>query len=185
MTQEVAITIFRSIWGLLLFIAVLAQILFEDMPKKKAGFISNMIIITPFVFVFGLFYLGAYFGNYENTVITRITGTVITILGMIGYIISILFLGSNWSLSASIKEGQKLVKSGPYRYVRHPMYSSMILVFLGSGILIGNYLIISCTPIIVVAYYIRAKKEEALLNEEFAEYGRYVRETKMLIPGIF
>ena len=176
--------IFRSTWGLLLFIAVVAQILFEDMPKKKAGFITNTIIITPFVFVFGLFYLGAYFGNYESTIIMRIAGTVITILGTIGYVISILFLRSNWSLSASIKEGQKLVRSGPYRCVRHPMYSSMILVFFGSGLLIGNYLIISCTPIVGVAYYIRARKEEILLNEEFPEYGQYISETKMLIPRI-
>lgn len=185
MTEETALTIFKYSWGLLIFIAILAQILFEDKPKKKAGFVTNLSVVTPFIFVFGLFYLGAYFGSYDSTIITRVAGTVITVLGMISYVIAILFLRKNWSLSASIKEGQKLVRSGPYRCVRHPIYSSMILVFFGSGLLIGNYLILLCTPIVGVAYYMRARKEEALLNEEFPEYSEYTRETKMLIPGIF
>ncbi len=184
MTQEITVIIFKSVWGFLLFIAVLAQILFEDRPKRKAGFIINQLVITPFVVAFGLFYLGRYFGTYESTLATRIGGTVLLALGMIGYIISHFYLRRNWSLSASIKEGHKLIKNGPYRLVRHPMYSSMILVVLGSGFLIANYIIILFTPIVGIAYYIRARKEEALLREEFSEYDQYARGTKMLIPGV-
>ena len=138
MTERTALIIFESAWGLLLFIAVLAQIIFEDQPKRKAGVVTNLLIITPFVLIFGLFYLGRYFGTYESTLVTRIAGAVTTLMGLIGYVLSILWLRRNWSLSASIKEGHKLVRSGPYRLVRHPMYSSMTLVVLGSGLLIAN-----------------------------------------------
>jgi len=184
MTQKTAVMIFKSSWGLLLLIALLSQILFEDKPKKKAGFITNLLVITPFVVVFGLFYLRFHFGTYESTLASRIAGTVIVVLGMIGYIFSLLFLWRNWSLSASIKEGHRLVKSGPYKLIRHPMYFSMIAVVLGTGLLIGNYMMILFIPVVSIVYYIRARKEEELLIGEFPEYERYTRETRMLIPGI-
>jgi protein-S-isoprenylcysteine O-methyltransferase Ste14 len=185
MTQETAVMIFKFSWGLLLAIAVLSQILFEDKPKKKAGFITNLLIITPFVIVLGLFYFGRYFGVFESTLATRIEGTVIVVLGMVGYILSLLSLLRNWSLSASIKEGHKLVKSGPYKLIRHPMYSSTTVIVLGSGLLIANYIMILFTPLVGIVYYIRAGKEEALLRGEFPDYDRYAGETRILIPGIF
>lgn len=184
MKQAAAVMIFKFSWGLLLLIALLSQILFEDKPKKKAGFITNLLVIIPFVVVFSLFYLGRYFGTYESTLATRIVGAVIMVLGMIGYILSLLSLRRNWSLSASIKEGHKLVKSGPYKLVRHPMYFSMTVIVLGSGLLIANYMMILFTPLVGFVYYMRAGKEEALLRGEFPEYDRYAGETKMLIPGI-
>ena len=86
---------------------------------------------------------------------------------------------------ASIKKSHRLVKSGLYRYIRHPMFASMLLIVPGSGLLISNYLVIAFTPIVGAIYYIRAKKEEELLKEEFPEYNQYIKETKMFIPGIF
>jgi len=65
------------------------------------------------------------------------------------------------------------------------MYSSMIVVVLGTGLLIGNYMMILFLPVVSIIYYIRARKEEELLRREFPEYERYTRETRMLIPGIF
>ena len=185
MTERAAVIIFESSWWLLLVIAVLAQILYKDRPKKQAGLITNLLIITPFVLVFGLFYLRGYFATYESTLATRIAGTIITVFGMLGYILSHFYLRRNWSLSASIKEGHKLVKNGPYRFVRHPMYSSMTVMVLGSGLLTANYAIILCTLVVGIVYYIRARKEEALLRGEFPEYDQYVKETRMLIPGVF
>lgn len=185
MTERAALIIFESVWGLLLFIAVVAQILFEDQPKRKAGVVTNMLIITPFVVVFGLFYLRSYFGAYESSLATRVAGTAIIVLGMIGYILSHFYLRRNWSLSASIKEGHKLVESGPYKLIRHPMYSSMTLVVLGSGLLIANYMMILFTPVVGIIYCIRARKEEKLLKEEFPEYEKYATETKIFIPGVF
>ena len=184
MTYVIALIIFKSIWGLLIFIAMVAQILFADKSKRKAGLITNLLVITPFVVVLGLFYLRRWGGTYESTVTTRLTGAALVGLGMIGYILSHFYLRSNWSLSVSIKEGQQLIKRGPYKLVRHPMYSSMTLVVLGSGLLTANYLMLLFTPVIFIIYYIRARKEETLLRVEFPEYIQYTRGTKMLIPGI-
>jgi protein-S-isoprenylcysteine O-methyltransferase Ste14 len=185
MTQYIAIILFKSAWGLLIFIALVAQILFADKSRIKAGLITNLLVIIPFVFVLGLFYLERYFGSvYMSTPVTWIAGAALVGLGTVGYILSHFYLRSNWSLSASIKEGQKLITNGPYRLVRHPMYSSMTVIVLGSGLLTANYLILLFTPVIFIIYYIRARKEETLLREEFPEYNEYSRKTKMLIPGI-
>ena len=184
MTQYIAIIIFKSAWGLLIFIALVAQILFVDKSKRKASLITHLLVVTPFVVVPGLFYLERWGGTYESTGATRIAGAALVGLGMIGYTLSHFYLRRNWSLSASIKEGHKLISSGPYKLVRHPMYSSMTVIVLGSGLLTANYLILLFTPVIFIIYYIRARKEETLLREEFPEYNEYSRKTKMLIPGI-
>jgi protein-S-isoprenylcysteine O-methyltransferase Ste14 len=115
----------------------------------------------------------------------QVLGFAIMVLGVSGYIISILHLRRNWAVSAAIKEGHTLVKSGPYKFVRHPMYFFMILVVLGSGFLISNFLIILYTPIVGILYYLRAKKEEEMLKEALPGYVQYIKETKMLIPAIF
>lgn len=184
MKQETATTIYIAFLSFLLLIVILAQIVFGGKLKKKAGLITNMIIVTPFLIAFILFVFQGYFGAYKSTLVTLIAGVVITTLGILGYIVSILYLWKNWSFSASIKEGHKLVKTGPYRYIRHPIYSSLILVFVGSGLLVSNYIIILCTSIVGFVYYLRARKEEQLLKEEFPEYNKYINETKMLIPGL-
>ena len=184
MTQGITVIIFKSVWGFLLLIAMVAQILFANKPKRKVSLVTNLLIVTPFVVAFGLFYLRRWGGTFESTPATWITGTVLLGFGMIGYVLSHFYLRSNWSLSASTKEGHKLITSGPYKIVRHPMYSSMTLVVFGSGLLIANYLMLLFTPVVFIIYYIRARKEEALLKEEFPEYNQYARRTKMLIPGI-
>ncbi len=184
MNQSIAALIFKSSWGFLIFIAILAQLLFEDQPKRKAGFLVNLIVIIPFVVVLVLFYLGRYFGTYDSTLATRISGTVVLMIGLIMYTISHFFLRRNWSLSGSVKENHTLVMNGPYKIIRHPMYLSMILVVLGSGFLIANYIILLFTPIAGIVYYLRSRKEEVLLKEEFPEYIQYAQKTRMLVPWI-
>ena len=185
MTQELTIIIFKYCWGLLLIIAVAAQFVFGGKLKKKAGLMTNLIVATPYLIVFGWFSVREHFGTYQGHLMTQLAGLILIILGICGYTVSILFLRYNWAVSAAIKERHSLVNNGPYKYVRHPMYFFMILVILGSGLLISNYLIILYTPIICIIYYWRAKKEEELLKNEIPGYDTYVSKTKMLLPSIF
>jgi protein-S-isoprenylcysteine O-methyltransferase Ste14 len=185
MTHEAAQLIFRYSWSILLAITVLWLILFEDRPKTKAGIVANLIVVVPYLTVFGLYYIRNYAGTFEGTTVFRITGAAVLFLGMAIYIYSHFLLRGNWSVMASIKKNHRLVKTGPYGYIRHPMFASMLLIVPGSGLLISNYLIIAFTPVVWAIYYIRAKKEEELLKEEFPEYGQYIRETKMFVPLIF
>jgi protein-S-isoprenylcysteine O-methyltransferase Ste14 len=184
MTERLAILIFGFSWIFLVIAAILAQIIFEDKHKRNAGIIINLLVFTPFVGTIVIFYLKDFVGSYESTFGTMISGIIILALGMIGYIASHYYLRRNWSISASIKEGHTLIKKGPYKIVRHPMYSSMVLIVFGSGLLIADFLLLLFAPLVFIIYYVRATVEEKLLKDEFPEYESYSKITKMLIPGI-
>jgi len=185
MEEQIAVFIFKFIWGTLLIIALLAQWFFRGKIKEKAGVVANLLVVMPYVIVFACFSSRDYLGAYKANIILQLLGLAIMFAGAIGYVVSILYLKYNWAVSAEIKEGHRLVNSGPYKFVRHPMYFFMILVVLGSGLLISNFPIILYTPVIAVLYYLRSKKEEELLQRFLPGYDEYRKKTKMLIPGIF
>lgn len=170
MNQEEAVLIFKLIWGYLLVIAVLAQALFKGKLIRKGGAIANLLVTAPYLVVFGWFSARDFIGTFKANVINQVFGLVIAVLGVCGYIASILYLRHNWAVSAAIKQGHTLVKNGPYRFVRHPMYFFMTLVVLGSGLLISNFFIILYTPVVLFLYYLRAKKEEEMLKNALQDY---------------
>lgn len=93
-------------------------------------------------------------------------------------------LGANWSPVPSIKENHELVTSGPYRLVRHPIYTGIWLAMLGSslagsGIWFAGLVFTSA----LVAY--RVKKEDGLMTRQFPSlYPEYVKKTKAVIPFV-
>lgn len=91
-------------------------------------------------------------------------------------------LGRNWGMPMSRKENPELVTTGPYRFVRHPIYSGILLAMFGSTIGAG---VIWLLPLVLFgAYFIYcAGTEEKLLLEQFpAQYSAYKQRTKMLLP---
>ena len=95
-------------------------------------------------------------------------------------------LGKNWSDDPRLVEGQQLIVSGPYRWIRHPIYAAFLLI-LGSLVLISaNWLIgglwIATTGLGVAG---RMRTEEALMLSQFGEpYRAYMRRTGRLIPRL-
>lgn len=77
-----------------------------------------------------------------------------------------------------------LVKHGIYRYVRHPMYFSLLVAFFGF-FLFGGVVTKFFYITMFIAVFLKAKKEERLWCEKESEYERYKKETKMLVPYIF
>jgi protein-S-isoprenylcysteine O-methyltransferase Ste14 len=87
----------------------------------------------------------------------------------------------------AIQKEQKVHREGLYRFVRHPSYSGLLLIFLSVGVHTRNWsaLAIAVVPPLAALMY-RIHVEEAALNEAFgAEYAEYTRETKRLVPGIY
>jgi protein-S-isoprenylcysteine O-methyltransferase Ste14 len=95
-------------------------------------------------------------------------------------------LGRNWSTNVRIAEGHELVRSGPYRSVRHPIYTAMLGMALGTTIVSGQYHSLLGLLIIAIAYWRKIRIEEATLREAFAaEYDEYRRKSWALVPLIF
>jgi protein-S-isoprenylcysteine O-methyltransferase Ste14 len=95
-------------------------------------------------------------------------------------------LGRNWSYGTAFKEHHELVERGPYRYVRHPIYSGMLLMLAGLVIRLTDVASIIILLAILVSFLIRIQQEEALLTRHFpVAYPAYKRRTKKLIPLVF
>jgi protein-S-isoprenylcysteine O-methyltransferase Ste14 len=97
-----------------------------------------------------------------------------------------LHLGRNWSGVVMVKEGHTLITSGPYRWVRHPIYAGMTVALVGTALASGAPYGFLGLVLILFGFLVRVRLEEALMRETFpADYAEYTRHTARLIPGIY
>jgi len=97
-----------------------------------------------------------------------------------------LALGTQFRVDAAVIAGHRLVRSGPYGIVRHPIYTSMLAVLLGTGILIAPwYLLLPGIGLFLIGTGIRIRVEDALLEASFGEeFQQYRRSVKGFIPFV-
>ena len=93
------------------------------------------------------------------------------------------YLGRNWSGSVTVKEGHELVRTGPYAYVRHPIYTGLIVALLGTAITSGTVRAASGLVIVVASFLYKLRLEETFMRETFPEqYPGYAASVPRLIP---
>ena len=109
-------------------------------------------------------------------------GLALFALGLALAIWARLYIGRNWGMPMTRKQEPELVTSGPYRHVRHPIYSGVILAMLGTALATTLYGLIAVGAL--AAYFIfSATREEAYLAGQFPDtFPAYKHATKMLIP---
>jgi protein-S-isoprenylcysteine O-methyltransferase Ste14 len=94
-------------------------------------------------------------------------------------------LAGNWSSNATFKQGHELIRHGPYRFVRHPIYTGLLTLGVGTSIEIGRLRGWAALPLMLVALLIKLKQEEALLLRHFPkEYPDYKKQVKALVPFV-
>jgi|SRR5215471_11617423 len=95
-------------------------------------------------------------------------------------------LGRNWSAEVRIAVDHQLVRTGPYRDLRHPIYTAMLGMFVGTAIAIGQIHSLVALAILAIAYWRKTRLEEAILLKTFgAEYDSYRQDTWALVPPLF
>jgi protein-S-isoprenylcysteine O-methyltransferase Ste14 len=94
-------------------------------------------------------------------------------------------LGRNWSGTVTVKEGHTLIRSGPYRFVRHPIYSGLLLALAGTAAAIGEVRGVLAVACAVLGFLRKIHVEEQQMSQTFAEYRQYREETAALIPLLF
>jgi protein-S-isoprenylcysteine O-methyltransferase Ste14 len=126
---------------------------------------------------------------HKNTLVVRvpaveILGAVIFVAGLSLAIWARVYIGRNWGMPMSTKQEPELVTSGPYRFVRHPIYSGLLLAIVGTALATNLWWLIAF--VLLGAYFIySATVEERILTESFpVQYPRYRSHTKMLIPFV-
>jgi protein-S-isoprenylcysteine O-methyltransferase Ste14 len=114
-----------------------------------------------------------------------VTGVVLTYAGIALAIWARIVLGKNWSAMVTIKEGHRLVRTGPYSAVRHPIYSGLLLAVLGTALVVGEVRGLVAAVIGFTAWLVKSRTEEGFLMKEFGpEYEEYRRHTRALVPFI-
>jgi protein-S-isoprenylcysteine O-methyltransferase Ste14 len=94
-------------------------------------------------------------------------------------------LGRNWGMPMSLRQGHELVTTGPYTYVRHPIYTGFMLAMIGSALAVGLLWLVLFV-LYFVYFLFSARAEEKVMLTQFPDaYPAYRRRTKMLIPFVF
>jgi protein-S-isoprenylcysteine O-methyltransferase Ste14 len=114
-------------------------------------------------------------------------GVAILLVGLGIRIWAVVALGASFRLTVETHQGQKLVDKGPYKYVRHPAYSGLLLICLGYGLSLQNWLSLAFAvvfPVAALLYRIHVE-EQYLVASIGQDYKRYQMKTKRLIPRIW
>ena len=160
---------------------------FEQVKREKKSIVETGSM-TGFFILFYLilrFRIGVWeYGNIPIRVIISLIGLAIIVFGTYVNIAGRMSLGKNWSNQIRIYKDQTMIKTGFYKYFRHPLYASLIWMFFASAIIYFNWLAFMANPLIFLPFmYMRAKQEEVELTKQFGEeYKVYQKKVGMFFP---
>lgn len=116
---------------------------------------------------------------------TGAMGASICILGLLVTLWARWTLGGNWSSAVTFKQGHELIRTGPYRFVRHPIYTGLLVMALGAVLDFGQLRCWLSLPVMTAGFWIKLRLEEKLLLRHFPrEYPMYKTQVKALVPFI-
>ena len=112
-------------------------------------------------------------------------GVLLTALGVGISVWARLSLGANWSGMVTLKKGHELVRKGLYRWIRHPIYTGILLGFVGTALIKGHVRGWVGLAILWTSFYFKARREERFLRQEFGEgFEEHARQTGMFLPRL-
>lgn len=159
-------------------------------PTERGESIGSLLLhMLPLMFAFWLLWSergsGTVLGNrlYPWAPWEVWLGAGVTALGLFFSVWARVHLGRNWSGNVTIKQGHELIESGPYAIVRHPIYSGMLVAFIGSGIARGEWRAALAVAVAWAALWLKLGVEERWMAERFGEkYTAYCRRVPALMP---
>jgi protein-S-isoprenylcysteine O-methyltransferase Ste14 len=146
---------------------------------------------TPVVANFGAFglffvFLAAFAGNAEGltVLLLALCGSLLALAGAALVLRSRAELGAAWSLVPTADQGTGLATTGPYHFIRHPIYLGLLMLAMGETLAFSNWpSVLIVFSAIVPTLVWRGRAEERLLAETFGErYANYRKQTRMMIP---
>lgn len=146
---------------------------------------SFIFIVTPFYMSLYLAPLEYYLLRPELSMVTIIIGFAVLCFGTIFRIVSLLTLQHGFSITLEKKAEVKLVTTGAYKYIRHPLYSSVLIMAMSGVILFSTIYCWAFVIITLIGLLSRINKEEKFLLEIFPDYKQYSRKTKKMIPFVY
>ena len=156
--------------------------------KKRESWSQRFRYVLPLLVASYLFQPRAHYGWLgarfvpESDAATWI-GVVLTAAGVAIAIWARWHLGTNWSGVVTVKEGHELIRTGPYRTIRHPIYTGILLAFLGTAVAAGEVRGLLAVAIVWLSFYTKARREESFLTQEFGDrFAEHTKRTGMFLP---
>ena len=156
--------------------------------KKRESWSQRFRYVLPLVAAFYLFRPRAHYGLLGARFVpaSDAAGWIGVVLAAAGVAIAIWarwHLGANWSGVVTLKEGHELIRSGPYRTMRHPIYTGILLALLGSAAALGEVRGLLAVAIAWGSFYTKARREESFLKQEFGDrFAHHTKHTGMFLP---
>ncbi|GGD56740.1 methyltransferase family protein [Pseudoxanthomonas indica] len=120
-----------------------------------------------------------------KSLLLRGVGVALTFAGVALAIQARRMLGRNWSSEVQIKQDHELIQRGPYRFVRHPIYTGLLLAFFGTALKMGDWRGWLALAVVFASFWYKSRQEERFLLARFGTpYADYMKKTKALVPGV-
>lgn len=122
---------------------------------------------------------------FSRTNAIQIIGAVVCVMGLLVTLWARWTLAGNWSSDVTFKRGHELIRTGPYRFVRHPIYTGLLVMCLGTAVHSTAVRTWLALVIMFSGFWIKLRQEEKLLIRHFPDtYLAYQKEVKALIPYV-
>src|SRR6478672_7398258 len=116
---------------------------------------------------------------------TAWAAAILCVIGLVFAVWARVTLGRNWSGVVTLKEGHELVERGPYRFVRHPIYTGILTMFFATAIAQGHLSGFVGTLLMFASFWIKLRDEEKLMLQQFPErYRAYQQRAQRIIPFV-
>jgi protein-S-isoprenylcysteine O-methyltransferase Ste14 len=159
--------------------------------KRRESVVQRLLYILPLLVAFYLLYRYNFGHGWlstrfvPDTPLVQWLAVLITAAGVAIAFWARFHLGANWSGVVTLKENHELIRTGPYRTVRHPIYTGILLAFLGNAVLIGQIRGLIGLAIMWASFYIKARREESFLAQEFGpNFNEHTQHTGMFLPRV-
>lgn len=153
----------------------------ETREKVLLGLIMLAMGLLPWFWIFS-----SWFSSFDMNlpIEVRYAGIALSLFSLWFFWLVHKTLGLNWSPALEIREEHTLVKAGPYKRIRHPMYTQIWLWSIASLLIISNWIVGGAGLVVwAIAYFTRVPHEEKMMMDEFGEqYEQYKKETWRIFP---
>ncbi len=158
--------------------------------KRREDPFQRLFYVLPLVAAFYLLRSGRWYSWLDTRFVpdalaTEWTAVALTAAGVGIAIWARWHLGSNWSGVVTLKEDHELIRSGPYRSIRHPIYTGILLAILGTAVAVGEIRGLAALGIAWLSFYFKARREESFLVQEFGpRFTEHQQHTGMFLPRL-
>jgi protein-S-isoprenylcysteine O-methyltransferase Ste14 len=154
---------------------------------ERRGFIgyrlAALIVIVGWVAATRLLHLSSQAQLWQRTLTLGAVSDCIVLAGVAFTVWARITLGRNWSAEVTFKQDHELIESGPYALARHPIYTGMIVMALGTAINYGRAIGFALFLSLCVGFWWKARQEERIMSNHFPDaYAEYKTRVRAIIP---